>query len=77
MLGKNKVNWMERDWYVDVVIFTFLDHITSFFENQRVLGPWVTIDTPLRIRKLQESEYQTTVSVVFWFGHTCGEILCS
>ena len=21
------------------------------FENQRVLGPWVTIDTPLRIRK--------------------------
>ena len=40
------------------------------FENQRVLGPWVTIDTPLRIRKLQESEYQTTVSVVFWFGHT-------
>ena len=61
---------MERDWYVDVVIFTFLDHITSFFENQRVLGPWVTIDTPLRIRKLQESEYQTTVSVVFWFGHT-------
>ena len=40
------------------------------FENQRVLGPWVTIDTPLRIRKLQESKYQTTVSVAFWFGYT-------
>ena len=40
------------------------------FENQKVFGPWVTIDTALKIRKLHESEYQTTVSVVFWFGHT-------
>ena len=40
------------------------------FENQKVFGPWVTIDTAPRIRKLHESEYQTTVSVVFWFGHT-------
>ena len=40
------------------------------FENHKVFGPWVTIDTPLRIRKLHKSEYQTTVSVVFWFGHT-------
>ena len=40
------------------------------FDSGTVLGPWVTIDTPLRISKLQKSEYQTTVSVVFWFEHT-------
>ena len=25
------------------------------FENQKVFGPWVTIDTALKIRKLHES----------------------
>ena len=40
------------------------------FDNGTVFGPWVTIDTPLRISKLQKWEYQTTVSVVFWFRHT-------
>ena len=40
------------------------------FDNGTVFGPWVTIDTPLRISKLQKWEYQTTFSVVFWFRHT-------
>ena len=40
------------------------------FENGTVFGPWVTIDTPLAISKLQRRKYQTTDSIVFWSGHT-------
>ena len=40
------------------------------FDNQTVLGPWVTIDTAIKLKKLRETEYQSTAFVVSWVGHT-------
>ncbi len=40
------------------------------FDNQTVLGPWVSIDTAIKLKTLRETEYQSTPSVVSWTGHT-------
>ena len=37
------------------------------FDNGRVLGPWVTNDTPERIRTLPESNYRTRNATITWF----------
>ena len=35
-----------------------------------MLGPWVTIDTAVKLKGLRGTEYQSTASVASWAGHT-------
>ena len=35
-----------------------------------MLGPWVTIDTAIKLKGLRGTEYQSTASVASWAGHT-------
>ena len=40
------------------------------FQNQKVIGPWVTIDTPKKLKDLFKFKYHITSSVIFWNSHT-------
>lgn len=40
------------------------------FDEQTVLGPWVTIDTPKRLRRLQKTKYQASSSYISWSDYT-------